>query len=215
MLFDKLRSLHRTLAFRLTVWYAAIFTASSLLAFFFFYLQIASILRERTDEDLVDDIEEFSTLLAAKGIEEVKQTMILEAKKDGEKDNFYRLLSSDGKVMGSSKLFSWGRLDVSRPALERIAKDTKPVFETLTIEGRRHMARTVYAPIGPATILQIGVSLEDNDEFLAEFRQIFGATIAVVMVFAGLLGWFMARRALRDVEEVTRTARAISVSDLE
>jgi heavy metal sensor kinase len=37
----------------------------------------------------------------------------------------------------------------------------------------------------------------------------------MVMVFAGLLGWFMARRALRDVEEVTRTARAISASDLE
>jgi len=215
MLFDKLRSLRRTLAFRLTVWYGAIFTASSLLAFLFFYLQIASILRERTDEDLLDDVKEFSALLAAKGIDEVKQTMILEAKTDGEKDVFYRLLSPDGKELGSSELFFWGRLDVSRPALERIAKDNKPVFETLAIEGRRHMARTVYAPIGLATILQIGSSLEENDEFLAQFRQIFGATIAVVMVFAGVLGWFMAKRALRDVEEVTRTARAISASDLE
>lgn len=215
MLFDKLRSLRRTLAFRLTVWYAAIFTASSLLAFFFFYLQIASILRERTDEDLLDDIGEFSALLAARGIDEVKQTMILEAKSDGEKDVFYRLLSPDGKALGSSELFFWGQLSVSQAALQRIAKDAKPVFETLTIEGRRHKARTVYAPIGAATILQIGMSLEDNDEFLVAFRQIFGVTITVVMVFAGLLGWFMAKRALRDVEEVTQTARAISGSDLE
>jgi len=57
--------------------------------------------------------------------------------------------------------------------------------------------------------------LEDNDEFLAQFRQIFGATIALVMVFAGLLGWFMAKRALRDVEGVTQTAQAISGSDLQ
>jgi signal transduction histidine kinase len=35
------------------------------------------------------------------------------------------------------------------------------------------------------------------------------------MVFAGLLGWFMAKRALKDVEEVTRTAQAISASALE
>src|SRR5262245_50002737 len=70
MLFDRLRSLRRTLAFRLTVWYAAIFTVSSLLAFFFFYVQIASILNERTDNDLAEDIEEFSFLLASKGIEE-------------------------------------------------------------------------------------------------------------------------------------------------
>ncbi|MGH7793283.1 MAG: sensor histidine kinase [Candidatus Binatia bacterium] len=215
MLFERLRRIRRTLAFRLTVWYAAIFTVSSLLAFFFFYLQIASILRERTDEELLDDLEELSALLGEKGIDEVKQTMILEAKEDGEKDIFYRLLSPDGKELGSSEMFSWGHLSVSQPALQRIAKDARPVFETLTIEGRRHNARTVYALIGPATILQIGLSLEDNDEFLAEFQQIFGVTIAVVMIFAGLLGWFMAKRALRDVEEVTRTARAISASDLE
>jgi heavy metal sensor kinase len=215
MLLERLRRLRRTLAFRLTVWYAAIFTVSSLLAFFFFYLQVASILRERTDEDLLDDIKEFSALLAAKGIEEVKQTMILEAKTDGEKDVFYRLLSPDGKELGSSELFFWGQLSVNQAALQQIVKDGKPVLETLTIEGRRHKARTVYAPMGPGTILQIGMSLEDNDEFLGEFRQIFGATITAVMVVAGLLGWFMAKRALKNVEEVTRTARAISASDLE
>ncbi len=215
MLFDKLRSLRRTLAFRLTVWYAAIFTASSLLAFFFFYLQIASILRERTDEELLDDIEEFSILFGEKGIDEVKQTMILEAKNDGEKDVFYRLLGADGRELGSSELFSWGQLAVNQSALRQIEKTQKPLFETLTIEGRRHLARTVYAPIGPGTILQIGISLEDDDEFLAQFRQIFGVTIILVMGLAGLLGWFMAKRALTSVEEVTRTARAISGSDLE
>jgi heavy metal sensor kinase len=215
MLFDNLRRLRHTLAFRLTIWYAAIFTVSSLLAFLLFYLQIASILRERTDEDLLDDVKEFSALLAAKGTEEVKQTMILEAKTDGEKDVFYRLLSPDGKELGSSELFFWGELSVNHATLQRIAKDGQPVLETLTIEGRRHKARTVYAPIAPDAILQIGESLEDNDEFLAKFRQIFGATITGVMVLAGLLGWFMAKRALKNVEEVTRTARAISASDLE
>jgi heavy metal sensor kinase len=215
MLFENLRRLRHTLAFRLTIWYAAIFTVSSLLAFFLFYLQIAAILRERTDEDLLDDIKEFSALLAAKGIDEVKQTMILEAKTDGEKDVFYRLLNPDGKELGSSELFFWGQLSVNHAALQQIAKDGKPVLETLTIEGRRHKARTVYAPIGPDAILQIGESLEDNDEFLAKFRQIFGATITGVMVLAGLLGWFMAKRALKNVEDVTRTARAISASDLE
>ena len=214
MLLERLRSIRQTLAFRLTLWYAAIFTVSSLLAFFVFYLKIASILGERTDEELLEDTEEFAVLLSEKGLEEVKRTMILEAKNDGEKEIFYRLLSSDGKVLGSSELFFWGELSVNQPALERITQDAKPVFETLTIEGRRHTARTVYAPIGPNSILQIGMSLEGNDEFLAEFQKIFGATIALVMIAAGLFGWFLARRALTQVEEVTRTAQAISASDL-
>src|SRR5262249_46675680 len=155
-------------------------------------------LRDRTDEDLVDDIKEFSALLAAKGIDEVKHAMTLEAKTDGEKDVFYRLLSPNGTVLDSSEMFFWGPLSVNLSALERIAKDNRPVYETLVIEGRRHKARTIYAPIGPGTIMQIGQSLEDNDEFLAKFRKIFGVTIGVVMLLAGLLGWFMAKRALKD-----------------
>ena len=135
MLFDKLRRMRRTLAFRLTVWYAAIFTASSLCAFFFFYLQIAAILRERTDEELLDDIEEFSALFGEKGVDEVKQTMILEAKEDGEKDLFYRLLSPEGKELGSSETFSWGELSVSQPALQQIAKTRSPSSRRLLLKG--------------------------------------------------------------------------------
>lgn len=214
MLLDKLRSFRRTLAFRLTLWYAAIFTVSSLLAFFVFYLQIATILRDRTDEELLDDVKDYSVLLAEKGVEEVKRTMVLEAKEDGERGIFYRLLASNGQQLGSSNLFFWGEMDVNRSALQRLSRDGKPVFETLAIEGRRHEARTVYAPVGPGVILQIGMTLEDNDEFLTDFREIFGTTVAGVMVLAALIGWFMARRALTNVEEVTRTAQAISASDL-
>jgi heavy metal sensor kinase len=214
MWFANLRSIRRTLAFRLTLWYAGIFTVSSLLAFLVFYLQIAAILDHRTDEDLIEDIEEFSDLLTAKGIDEVKATMLLEAKTDGEKEVFYRLLSPDGAEIATSELFFWGPLTVNRTALARLAQDEKPVLETLEIAGRRHKARTVYARIGSGTILQIGQSLEEKDEFLAEFRQIFVFTIVLLMFSAGVLGWLMARRAMTNVEEVTRTARAISASDL-
>jgi len=215
MLFDKLLSFRRTLAFRLTLWYAGIFTISSLLAFSFFYFHIASILRDRTDGELLDDIKDFSVLLAENGVKEVKRAIVLEAKEDGEKVSFYRLLASDGQELGSSNLFFWGEMKASQSALEKLKRDAKPVFETLTIEGRRHKARTVYAPIGRGMILQIGTTLEDNEEFLADFRQIFGATVAAIMVVAALIGWFMAKRALTNVEEVTRTAQAISASDLE
>lgn len=215
MLLDKLLRFRRTLAFRLTVWYAGIFTVSALLAFVLFYLQIASIFRDRTDDELLDGIKEFSYLLATKGIEEVKYTMVLEAHEDGESKIFFRLLTPDGKEMASSNLSSWGRLHVNRDALQRTTTTAKPVLEALAVQDRRHHVRTVYGSIGPGLILQIGISLEDNDELLAGFRKIFGATMAGVMVVAALLGWFMAKRALTQVEEVTRTARGISATDLE
>jgi heavy metal sensor kinase len=215
MLFDKLRSFRRTLAFRLTVWYAGIFTASSLLAFLFFYVQIWSIIRERRDEELVEEVAEFSARLASSGIEELKQVLLQDAADEGTNKVFYRLLTPEGKQIASSDLSAWGGLGTDQLALEQIANGAGHVLETLSLPERRYKVRVIYGLIGPDTVVQVGWSLKEDDEFLAEFREIFGTTVGVVMVLAALLGWFMAKRALTHVEEVTRTARAISASDLE
>ncbi|MGH7834901.1 MAG: sensor histidine kinase [Candidatus Binatia bacterium] len=215
MFLNRLLSVRHTLVFRLTLWYAGIFTVSSLLAFFFFYLEITSIIRQRTDAELLEIVQEFSALMAAKGLDAVKQTMIVEAKDDGESKIFYRLLSSEGNEIASSNLTPWGRVGMNRAALRRATDSASPVFETLSLRGREHEVRMVYGALGSDMVLQIGWSLEDDELFVAQFREIFGTTVAVVMVFAALLGWFMAKRALASVAEVTRTAQVISGGDLD
>ena len=65
-------NLRNTLAFRLTLWYAGIFTVSSCVAFLLFYALITSFIRERTDQELLSQVNRFSTLLAAEGVEAVK-----------------------------------------------------------------------------------------------------------------------------------------------
>jgi heavy metal sensor kinase len=214
MFLSKLRSVSRTLVFRLTVWYAGIFTLSSLLAFAFFYFQITSIVRERTDAELLESVEEFSALMSSKGVDAVKRAMVLEAKDDGEDKIFFRLLASDGKELGSSKMAYWGGVHTNMESLKRVFNGARHVLETLTLPDREYKVRSLYASIGAGTVLQLGWSLEEDEKFLARFRETFGTTVAVVMVFAALLGWFMAKRALANVEEVTRTARRISADDL-
>jgi heavy metal sensor kinase len=215
MFLRKLLNFCRTLVFRLTLWYAGIFTLSSLLAFFAFYLHITSIISQRTNEELLETVQEFSALLASQGIDEVKRTLIFEAKDDGEENVLYRLLTPNGEEMISSDKSFWNDLKTDRGALERIGSATAHVFETVSLREREHGVRTLYAPIGPDAILHIGWSLEDDEELVERFREIFGVTVAVVMVFAALLGWFMAKRALAGVEDVTRTAREISVGELD
>ena len=61
-------SLRNTLAFRLTLWYAGIFTVSSCVAFLLFYMLITSFIRERTDQELLGQVNRFSALLAAEGV---------------------------------------------------------------------------------------------------------------------------------------------------
>lgn len=52
-------------------------------------------------------------------------------------------------------------------------------------------------------------------ELREDFRRYFGSTMAVVVAFSGLVGWFMARRALSGVGEVTRAATRLSKGALE
>jgi heavy metal sensor kinase len=210
----QLLSIRHTLVFRLTLWYAGIFAVSSLLAFSVFYLGIASIVRARTDAELLESIEEFSALLAARGLEAVERAIIVEANDDGESKIFYRLLDRDGKEVASSNLTPWGRVGINGGALERVSRSNGHAFETLAFRGREYKARIVYGPLSPDIVLQIGWSLEDDNEFLAQFHKIFGTTAAAVMVLATWIGWFMAKRALASVEEVTRTAEVISAGDL-
>ncbi|MDY6878627.1 MAG: two-component sensor histidine kinase, partial [Thermodesulfobacteriota bacterium] len=59
----------RSLAFRLTLWYGAIFTVSSGVAFLFFYLLVTTVIDDLTDKDLLEQAEKFTTILTTRGIE--------------------------------------------------------------------------------------------------------------------------------------------------
>ena len=81
---------------------------------------------------------------------------------------------------------------------------------TLTAPEGEYKARMISAIIGPETVLQIGESLEEVDEYLEIFRNLFIILIVILIILSTLIGWYLARRALIDMEEVTRTAEDIS-----
>ena len=60
-----------------------------------------------------------------------------------------------------------------------------------------------------------GISHHALSELREEFRHYFGLPIAVIIALSAAVGWFMARRALSGVEEVTRAAVDITNGALE
>ncbi len=215
MSLKKLLRLRHTLAFRLALWYAAIFTLSSLTAFVMVYLLIAGIIGESTDEDLREDVLELAELLKAEGIEALQEEIKLEVESDGADSVFYRVLTPDGADVWSTDMSFWQDVKVDGEALQLLGKQAAPILRTLQLPDHAHETRIIYARIGSDHILQIGQSLEDDEEFLEIFRNIFSMTLAVLMLAATLIGWFMARRALRGVEDVTRIATEISKGTLD
>ena len=60
-----------------------------------------------------------------------------------------------------------------------------------------------------------GISHHALSEIREDFRHYFGLPLAVAIGLSGAIGWFMAKRALSGVEEVTRAAVDISMGALD
>lgn len=208
-----LRARH-TLAFRLTLWYTGVFTFSACVAFFVFYLMITSVLRDRTDQELLSQVSTFSSIFSAKGIEAVKRVALLESQAAGERKKFFRMLYPNGITFSSSNMSYWKNIRVGRSPIRMLLEGRLHVFETLTIEGRKHKIRILYSIIGPGIILQLGHSMENQTRIIEAFQKIFIIITGGLFLVAVLIGLFMARRALAGVAEISRTARRISGSAL-
>ncbi len=211
----KILNLRNTLAFRLTLWYAGIFSISSCIAFLAFYLLIITVIQDRTDQELKNQVNQFSTILDIRGINAVKRVAVIEAQAAGEKKIFFRLLYPTGEVFSSSNMSYWRNIKVHKIAIKRLFEGELYFIETIVIPGHKHKVRLLYGMIGPGIILQLGQSMENYTRFIEVFQKIFIFTMTILIILATGVGWFMARRALSGVEAVAQTARKISGNELE
>ncbi len=214
MSFDKVRRFSRTLSFRLSLWYGLVFSLLSCLAFVFFYVLITTDLRQRLDDHLSEKISEFEAIYNLQGIEEVKTAALTESQAAGEKKVFFRLLYASGVAFSSSNMSYWREIGLNREAVGQLMEGRSRVYETLSIPGRPDRIRIAYGKIGRGVLLQLGYSMENDSAYIRILKKIFIITMIALIATAGLVGWFMAKRALSGVEAVTRTARQISESDL-
>jgi len=204
----------RTLAFRLTLWYGSIVILLLGVALVLFYLMVTSLLEERSDQELLNQVSTFESIFRAKGIDAVKRVMVLESQAAGERKIFFRLLYLDGAAFSSSNMSYWENIGVAKNAVQQLIDGRLHVFDTVLIPGRKQRVRILYGVIGPSVVLQLGQPMEHASRFIEVFRKIFVGTLSVLSALAILTGWFMARKALRGLEEVTRTATEITCGDL-
>lgn len=215
MFFERINNLRHTLAFRLTVWYSAIFVVSAGITFAIFYFAIQTVLRQRIDEELRIQSNEFAATYALQGAEFLKRSAMLQAQAAGEKKMFFRLLYPSGVVFSSSNMSYWKEIGIDRQAVEAVLRGSRHVFSTHAADGGGLKVRIIYTSLGTSIILQLGYSLENETRTLQAFNKIFTLTMSVMLGLAVAVGWFMARRAMSGIASLTRTAQQISESDLD
>lgn len=205
-----IKSLGGSLLFRLTLLYTLAFTLLAILSFAVFYYRIYSVTMERTDEELLGEINYYSQFLAESGLAGLQKRLIQETDAEDPEEEFYRLINFNGEVLTTSDMSAWSSVDWADVIVELKATEINHIFQTVTLAEDDGTARVISAVIGQDTILQIGESLEEADEYLGIFLNLFSILTGVLIIASAFIGWYLAKRALTDMADVTRTAEDIS-----
>ncbi len=209
MFFEIIPEFRNSLSLRLSLWYALIFTLTSLLTLSIFFYVIHAAFMRNMDESLQEELHEMDMMLKTGGIEEVEAYMDLEIQTENG-ETFYRLFSSGGHMISEKSNFRWKNLllpEISPPASAEL---THPEFQTLAVRGYPHRLRTAYGRIGPSERMQVGKSMAEIDKYSYVFRNLMILIVFPLVGISVLIGWWMARRALSGVEEISETAIEIS-----
>ena len=109
-----------------------------------------------------------------------------------------------------------GELPLSSKALKDALRGVS-TFETIDRPGP-YPFRVLTMPVIKSgrviNLVQVGISLENVFKTQRRFLLIMGAVLPFGLLLASVGGWFLARRALKPVDEMTQAARRISGEDL-
>jgi len=210
MYLKKTKSLGKSLLFRLTILYTLTFTLLAIISFTVFYYRIYSVTMERMDEELLEETEEYSEYLANLGLKGLKKKLVEKTESEDTEEEFYRLIDFNGTVLAASEISSWGPIDNTGIIGELKGEEINHILQTITLGEDDDKARMISAVIGSETILQIGESLEEADDYLEIFRNLFSILIGFLIIVSAIIGGYLANWALTDMAEVTRTAEDIS-----
>jgi len=202
-----------TLATRLTLWYTAASTLLFLLVASIVYYVIAAVLTQQVDDDLEEDIEDFDNIYITQGIETLWSSLLQEATEDGANQILFRLYSNEGVLINSSDRTVWNDLPPMPGLADYFTQESDAVLSSVHLDGHEHPARMIYAVIGDGNtriILQVVESLEEREDLLEMFRLSIVLALPLLIFLSFAAGWFMVRRSLYGVEEVTNTAIDIS-----
>jgi len=205
----------RTIAFRLTLWYAGIFSISSCVAFGLFYFLATQTIQDQIDQELMDKAGYFRTAIQRNGIVGAQNLAVIEAQAAGEKSIFFRLLYPTGEVFASSHMSYWKDVFIDHDIIDRLMKKRAPLLRTAQVTGHDQKARIMYTFVARNVILQTGIAMTSHSRFIKAFKTVFGVSMAFIVMFSAISGFFLSGKALSGVEAMTRTANRITGHNLD
>jgi signal transduction histidine kinase len=144
------------------------------------------------------------------GLEGVLPEIEDEAESEDPEEDFYCLFNFKGDILFTTDMSFWGPIAKKDILLKMQNEGLSYVIQNQAFEERDDKARMITAIIGPDSVLQVGESLEEIDEYLDIFLELVSILVISLIIVSAIIGWLLARRATIDMQEVTETAEEIS-----
>ena len=129
----------------------------------------------------------------------------------GNLNKFYRIYDGSGNVGSRSNNIDASKFPLSQEAYADALSGTNS-YETFLVDGKLPI-RVITMPIlrekKLVNLVQVGTSLEAVKETLRNLRIFLFTAVPSVLVFATLFARFLARRALKPISKIIKTARDI------
>jgi signal transduction histidine kinase len=198
--------LSRSLGFRLSVWYAAVFSLSAAILFVLLYLLLASAI-EHSDREIIEArLRECAAVYESGGPQALENLVTRGQESSNTKAFFVRLAGRFGNVVVLSAPDEWLRFDASN--LESGIDRSGPVWLRIPKDEQRDFTIGTMR-LADGSVLQVGRSTYNRETLFEPFRSTFLIVMTPTLLLGVLGGVFVAHRATKPVRDVVATARSI------
>jgi heavy metal sensor kinase len=198
---------------KLTLWYLSLAALALLVFAVAIYVSFSRGLLNTIDASLNNHAERIAQAVGhPSATEEASQPGVLILV-----PQFVSVLNKDGKVTDQIMDAEGHEVPITRPALERVLKDWKPEYDEVALSDTEH-ARTITWPArdedGELFYVVVGQSLKDVKHAQKQLLLLLAIANPIALLLASLGGLWLANKAIRPVDRLTRAAERIGRGNL-
>ncbi|MBI5487749.1 MAG: heavy metal sensor histidine kinase [Deltaproteobacteria bacterium] len=211
----------RSLAARLTVWFAASALLLVSLAAVLLYAALDSSLDREDDEFLADQVRILRSILRDRPAdgETLRQEVQFESAARRHSQVFMRVLDDSGRTLVETNGMAAVLPPSVFPSPVAAAIEPEEGAGATAADARAFRALAARAAVGDSPgeerVVQVAIDRSRDDALLARFRRAILIALGVALLVAVAVGYVIARRGIRPVTEMAGTARRIGSSTLD
>jgi signal transduction histidine kinase len=198
----------RSLAVRLSGWFALVFTAGFTAIFALLYWTLARSLDTRDAEALQLRLQQYADIYAASGLNGLRERVAEDSQGPHVRSLFMRIVGPNGNAVWGKIPPDWIESDVQRVEVPSGWVERR-IYNLRVPRDEEQDLTVVSRSLADGLLLQVGRSTDSRAVVLAPLRHTFLWIGGGVMVLGFAAGLVTARRATRPLRDVVATARRI------